>query len=213
MTTSDVQGLHLPDRPSAVDPIIWRNLRAIEDWANAPHRVYGNRIISPMYFGEDNSTHAFTAVDDTSAFTGLGTDIYTGVELEVERRMRAFVWGVAEFDNTDAATGYRAWLFLPVDIGGTRSNGKAERLYQQHGTTGQMIHTNLRSKYIDVSTKTTVKFQWGWKVNPGPNDITIYRQRMMVALFEAPDVDANVPVVWTTSATNIAAYRTLDTNE
>lgn len=211
--TTDAQGLHLPNRQSALHPLVWRNFRAIEDFANAPHRVYGNRIVSPLYFGEDNGSHAFTAVDNGSAFAGVGTDVYTGITVEVERRMRAFVWGVAEFDNTDAGTAYRAWFFLPVTVGGVRSNGRAERLFQNNGTTGQMIHTNIRSCFIDVSTKTTVMFQWGWKVNPGPNDITVYRQRMMVALFEAPDVDANVPVAWTNSAVTIAAYRTLDSSE
>lgn len=210
---SDVQGLNLPDRPSAIDPAIWRNLRAIEDWANAPHRVYGNRIVSPCYFGEDNTSHAFTAPDNSSGFAGEGTDIYTAVTVEVERRMRAFIWGVAEFDNTDAATDYRAWFFLPVEVDGVRSNGRAVRQHQNNGTLLNAQLDNLRSFYIDTLGRAEVKFQWGWKVNPGPNDITVFRQKMIVALFEAPDVDANTPVVWTTSAITQAAYRVLDTDE
>lgn len=210
---SDIQGLNLPDRPSAIDPAIWRNLRAIEDWANAPHRVYGNRIISPCYFGEDNTEHAFTAVDNTSAFTGEGTDIFTAITVDVERRMRAFIWGVAEFDNTDAATDYRAWFFLPVTVDGVRTNGKAGRQHQNNGTLANAQLCNLRSCYINTLGRSEVKFQWAWKVNPGPNDISVFRQRMTVALFEAPDIDDNTPVVWTTSAQTIAAYRTLDTDE
>lgn len=211
--SSDIQGLNLPDRPSAIDPPIWRNFRAIEDWANAPHRVYGNRIVSPCYFGEDNTTHAFEAQDNTSSFVGEGDDIYTAVTIEVERRMRAFIWGLAEFDNTDAATDYRAWFFLPVDVDGVMTAGRASRQHQNNGTLANAQICNVRSCYINTLSKSLVKFQWGWKVNPGPNDISVFRQRMIVALFEAPDIDENTPIVWTTSAITQAAYRVLDTEE
>ena len=127
--------------------------------------------------------------------------------------MRAFIWGIAEFDNTDAASDYRAWFFLPVEVAGVRTNGRASRQHQANGTTLNAQMSNVRSCYINTLGRSEVKFQWGWKVNPGPNDITVFRQRMIVALFEAPDIDANTPVVWTTSATTIAAYRTLDTDE
>lgn len=191
-----------------------RQFRAIEDWANTPHRVFGSRMISPLFYGEDNTSHAFTAQPSGTAFTGEGTDVFTLVTVELDRRTLAFVWGVAEFDNTDAATDYAGLFFCPVDVGGTRKNGKAMREYQVHGSPGKEVVSNIRKAYIDISTKTTVKFQMGWKVSDAAaQDMTIYRQRLIVGLFDAPDMDANGTISWTNFQTTKNAYTTQEGDE
>jgi hypothetical protein len=196
-----------------IDAKLKRNFRALEQWAGSPHRVYGSRMISPQYFFTDETNHNFMSHDVSGAWIGIGSDIHVAVELEIDRRQRAFIVGAAEVDNT-SGTDYDVYFYLPVDVGGTQNNGKVLRQRLKSGTPGRTQVFNLRDAFIDVQTKTTVKFEWAWKQNSGaPHDMTVYRQKMMLALYDAPDLPANGEIRWTRSIVNRAAYRVAEGND
>jgi len=204
-------------RDGQIDPRFRRNFRAIEEWANSPHRTYGSRMIAPEYFASDETDHAFTAQPAGSAFTGVGTDVFDAITLEIDRRMRAFVIAVTVFDNTDAATDYNAYFYLPINIvsgpSAGQSTGRATLQWRNHGAPGRATMTNIRSKLLDFvpepgTPRTTVNFRWGYKQgDASAQDITIYRQKMIVAVFDAPDIPDDNGVVWTNSASTKTAYR------
>lgn len=198
-------GLVLPARggfgdAERIDNRLRRNWRALEDWANSPHRVYGSRMVSPLHFKTDTGEHSFTSKTTGAAFTGVGTDIYTGVQTRIDRPQMAFVWGVAEFDNTDADTNYSCAFYLPVLIGATRKNGGNIREFQTFGSPGKETISNIRKCHLNVTEPTDIDFEWGFKNTSGSDQtMTIYRMRMIVALFDAPDfaTQSDGDITWT----------------
>lgn len=201
-------------RGDAADKRLRRNFRAIEEWALSPHRVFGSRMISPLFYQTDTGEHTFTSEATGQPFTGVGTDLYTGVQIRIDRPMMSFVWGFAEFDNTDADTNYQCAFYLPVLVGATRKNGSPLREHQTFASPGREIIGNIRKCYLNVTEPTDIAFEWGFKNTSGADQtMTVYRLRMIVAVFDAPDFDPNAEVRWTPYDTTQTAYRVDEADE
>jgi hypothetical protein len=197
--------------PKTIDEL-HRNVRAIEDYVNAPHRTYGSRMISPLFYEEVTGADAFTIKAANSGSFGGG--VWDGVVVDLERRFRAFVWGEVEFLNSDAADDYHAALSLPVSYSGNTDAGFSMRQWAPHAGTHRVLLTNLRMVDVGLDAKTTVTFQWAVQQDSGANqDATVNKRKMIVAIFDAPDTVQGVPVNWTRFDQTRTAYRTKETNE
>jgi hypothetical protein len=200
----------LPVRVPTTIEDLHRNVRALEEYVLQPHRTYGSRLISPLFYADiTTGGEAITIRHTGSGSAGSGQ--WDGVTIDLDRRFRAFVWGTLEIVNTDAATDYHTLFFLPVDYG-TQDVGTATRLWTPASATNKrQILTNVRMIDVGIDTKTTVKFQWAVQQDDAANqDATIFKRKMIVAIFDAPDAVTGVPVNWTRFDRTKTAYRSLE---
>lgn len=200
--------LFLPvHHPRTFDEVM-RNFRAVEDFLIQPHRTYGSRMISPLFYSDITSGgEAITIKANGSGTAGSGQ--WDGVTVDLDRRFRAFVWGTLEIVNTDAATDYHTLFYLPVDYGGTQDIGTATRQWTPATAVNhRQILTNYHMIDVGIDTKTSVKFQWAVQQDSGSNqDATVFKRKMIVAIFDAPDAVTGVPINWTRFDSTKTAYR------
>lgn len=206
MTKQEVPDqLFMPVRMPKTHDEVMRNLRAIEEYLQAPHRTYGSRLISPLFFEQIDATDAISINAQGSGAFGDGQ--WDGVTIELDRRFRAYVWGAIEANNTDAAVDYRTNFYLPVTYGATEDTGVRMRNWTPNGGDIREI-VNFRQADVSIDETTTVTFSWAVQSTAaGPQDFTAGRRKMIVAVFDAPDADAGVPVQWTRSTVTRGAYR------
>jgi hypothetical protein len=200
----------LPVRVPKTIEDLQRNIRALEEYMIQPHRTYGSRLIAPLFYADITSGgEAITIRYSGSGSAGSGQ--WDGVTIDLDRRFRAFVWGELEVVNTDAATDYHTLFYLPVDYG-TQDIGTATRNWTPASATNKrQILSNVRMIDVGIDVKTTVKFQWAVQQDSGANqDATIFKRKMIVAVFDAPDAVTGVPINWTRFDRTKTGYRALE---
>lgn len=194
---------------------VQRSLDEIERWANAPHRTYGSRMVSPFYVFEDNTVDKNTTIKARGSGT-YGAGIFEAGTLDIDRRSLAIIWASGEFANTSGTTEYTLYPFAVVDDGVAADNGQSLRQHMPNDSKYRNWHCERKVFLDPPAIPTTYTFSWAFVQSDGSDrPSNVGHQRMVVGIFDAPDIptEANggAEVAWTRSVTNKHAYRNQET--
>lgn len=175
-----------------------------------PKALFGSSMISPMFHAEDLTTKTVTL-----ATTSPPAHSYVGVDLEIDRPMKAFCWGWANIKNDDVGASRVVRFFIIVEQAGVDSTGAAGVTYFPNDSNQRQI-VNMRSEVLSGTYPLRVKFKWGFQSVGGNMSGEIVRMKMIVAAFYAPDIVATDPmtkIAWMNSGITKTAYVKAESDE